>query len=1326
VASFLSAPRFDSAELTQRAAMVHGVAKTVAGVMVAFQGAMLLVLGADRTRSYVIMGVSVLLAAIAMAINRRGRVHAAAIAVVVGLAVLFAALALTGGGVRAPAADGFVVVVLVAALLLGGKAGLLAGIAWMVFGLLLVWLEYAGLLLGPPVQHTPMSLWLIQAIVIGIVLKAQGMSAGLVRGALERAEAEVEGRRRTEERLEQALDAGEIGVWEHHIRTNRTHADPRVFEIFGRPVAADGVPEEEWLTWVHPDDVERLHSTIRSLAYAPGRARQSFRAVRLDGTVRHVGAAAASVVGPLGEPESIVGMNVDVTDKMLADEEIQRTVRALGERIKEVTLLHAVTRILSDQPFGRHVLADVVQRIPYGWQYPEVCQARISCGDIEVATAGWQDSGWKLSESFGTAEDPGLIEVVYVEQRPEELEGPFLREERTLLGSLAELLTANLERTRAEAALRVSELKFGTIFRESPVALSVTHRDTGRVVEVNDAFVRLFGAERREDLVDRTTVELGLITPEDRQRYLIDPIDAASAGSLLVPVRTLQGEPRTCDFSLSLYELGGEKYILTGIVDLTDRLRAEEALKLSELKFGTIFRTSPVALSVSELETGCLVEVNDAFLQLVGAPSAEGVLGKTSLELGLLTPEVRQRGLLEQVALGRMNGLVVPAHNLRGETVMTEMSLATYEMGGRSYMLTSIIDITERLRAEQDARTELAERQRVQRRLDLTLSAGGIGTWEFDPASGRIQADPSLFDLYGIPRTPDHTIHISTWAERIHPEDRERAQAEFMRAAQGAPEVQVDLRAVRPDGSMLYLHAVAAPLAADGEHAARVVGVTVDITRLKVTELELRKHQEGLEALVATRTKELRAAKDAAESANRAKGVFLAHMSHEIRTPMNAILGYAQLLNTDNSLDAEQRRKINAIHTSGDHLLTLLNDVLEMSRIEAGRTTLSAEPLDLHLLVDGVRSMFVELTNRKGISLDVRPDPHLVRALHSDPGKIRQVLINLLGNAVKFTDRGTVTVRVRSEEVGPEQALVTIEVQDTGPGIQAGDLDTIFSAFGQAEAGRQRAGTGLGLAISRSFARLLGGDLTVASTVGEGSTFSFTFTAQRISEAGLGEARKVLARKLDPGETRRRALVVDDVPSNLEILSESLSRAGFETRTAMSGEEALATHDAWAPDLVMMDLHMPGIGGLAAVRQLRKMGTKAAIVVATAAADDSTEESVEAAGANALIRKPYRDTELFDAIARSMGVIFVEAKPLPVRARRGPRPPLATLLRELPDELAAELATAARQARAARLTQLSERVGEHSQEAANAIREMANSFRYKAIIEALEEGRNGK
>ena len=427
------------------------------------------------------------------------------------------------------------------------------------------------------------------------------------------------------------------------------------------------------------------------------------------------------------------------------------------------------------------------------------------------------------------------------------------------------------------------------------------------------------------------------------------------------------------------------------------------------------------------------------------------------------------------------------------------------------------------------------------------------------------------------------------------------------------------------------------------------------------------------------------------------------------------------MLKADESLDEQQRRKVGAIHSSGDHLLGLLNDILEMSRIEAGRLTLSVEPFDLRDLLDGVQSMFTELTSQRGLQFEMNIAPTVVRGIQSDAGKIRQVLINLLGNATKFTDRGGIVVRVSSRDVDAERCEVEIAVADTGPGIARDDQEMIFTAFGQAQGGKLRSGTGLGLTISRSVARLLGGDLSVESTVGSGSTFTFTFTAARIPDVALPQvSRRRSTQRLAPAETRRRALVVDDVASNRELLEEALSRAGFETRSAASGEEAIKVHDEWNPDIVMMDLHMPGMGGMSAIQYLRDARTKAVIVVTTAGADDSTEAAVMQAGAVGFLRKPYRESHLFETVGRALNVTFVEngeghAAPPPAPAQS-----LDSLVREIPPELVAELRDACRQARATRLLQIADRVAQHSDAAAGAIRELANGFRYRVLLEALD------
>jgi PAS domain S-box-containing protein len=895
-----------------------------------------------------------------------------------------------------------------------------------------------------------------------------------------------------------------------------------------------------------------------------------------------------------------------------------------------------------------------------------------------------------------------------------------------VLQDITESRSALLKLVEQADRLRESEQRFTRVFKSVPAGLAISRVDDGRFIEVNDAFERIFGYSR-DEVIGQLSTDLGLwIDPAEREKFVrrVSGGGGELAGHEL-HLRAKGGQPLVIQISAQVVEFQGVEALLTSFIDVTAQREAEEALKLSEKKFSTIFRESPVALSVTEFDTGRLVEVNGPYLELVGASSPGEILGKTLLELGIHSAEIRERLILAPVRGGRSKRLIAPVRRLDGESRTVELSLCTYEVEGRKFILASTIDVTDRLRAEDLARQELAERRRVQRRLDLALRAGGILTFELDPVTRRIQADLGISDLYGITRGDDGTVSWDTWGARIHPDDFPPVVEQLKRIEGGSPEAFVDFRVVRPDGSLRYVHGAAALLPANGDHRARIVGVNIDVTRHMLTELELRKHQEGLEALVATRTAELRAAKEAAESASRAKDAFLSHMSHEIRTPMNAILGYAQLLQADAALEEDQRRKVTAIHTSGDHLLGLLNDILEMSRIQAGRMTFSIQPFDLHALLDGVRPMFTELTSQRGLQFSLQLAPDLVRGIESDPGKVRQVLVNLLGNATKFTDRGGIAVRVSSRAIGPEQCQVTMEVEDTGPGIPPDDHEVIFSAFGQAAPGRDRAGTGVGLTISRSMARLLGGDLTVQSTVGQGSTFTFTFTATRVPDVALGETERVRGgQRLDPAETRRKALVVDDVPSNRELAQESLSRAGFQTRGAATGEEGIELSRSWGPDLLLIDLHMPGMGGLAAVKVLREADSEAVIVVTTAGTDDATEAAASAAGAAGFLRKPYRVSELFETIGRAMGVRFIEVEGAAAAPADTERPDLAVLVRAIPADLIAELREACRQARALRLVQLADRVAEHSAPAAEAIRELANGFRYRALLEALE-GTNG-
>ena len=375
-----------------------------------------------------------------------------------------------------------------------------------------------------------------------------------------------------------------------------------------------------------------------------------------------------------------------------------------------------------------------------------------------------------------------------------------------------------------------------------------------------------------------------------------------------------------------------------------------------------------------------------------------------------------------------------------------------------------------------------------------------------------------------------------------------------------------------------------------------------------------------------------------------------------------------------------------------------------MSKIEAGRATLIVEPFDLGELLNDVRLMFRELTGKKGLTLTFEQDPQLPRALAGDAVKVRQVLINLLSNAVKFTERGRVTVRPSSRAgAAPGSAHRRIAVEDTGPGIEARNLARIFDAFDQADSKMRAGGTGLGLAISRNFARLMNGDLVVESTPGKGSVFTFWFEAGTASSGAIPAADvQPVPTGLDPEQPARKVLIVDDVQTNRDLLDELLSRVGFITRLAASGEEALEVVHEWHPDLVLMDVRMPGMGGLEATRRLRKGGSKAAIIAITASSLAEAEAETRAAGMDAFVRKPYQEGELFAVIGERLGVRYVygPAVPLPfARTDHGAvaGSTLSQRLSDLPPTLIDQLREAAIEGRAKRLESLADQVGQFSE-----------------------------
>ncbi len=410
---------------------------------------------------------------------------------------------------------------------------------------------------------------------------------------------------------------------------------------------------------------------------------------------------------------------------------------------------------------------------------------------------------------------------------------------------------------------------------------------------------------------------------------------------------------------------------------------------------------------------------------------------------------------------------------------------------------------------------------------------------------------------------------------------------------------------------------------------------------------ELQRHHEHLEDLVRDRTVELRMAKERAEVANHAKSAFLARMSHELRTPLNAIMGYAQILKMDRGLNERQNVGLNTIYSSGEHLLLLIIDILDLSQIEAGKTELRPVTMLPHAFLGQLADIIRVKAEEKGLRFEFDCADDVPTAIQADEKRLRQILLNLLSNAVKFTEQGQVTLAVRvidreqPEAPEPQRARLRFEVRDTGSGISPGELERIFEPFEQAgDAQSRAAGTGLGLAISRQLVRLMGGDIRVDSRLGAGSLFWFDLWVTCVNaDSSSGDPRSLSAVALLSGVTgyegpRRRIVIADDVLANRTMLVDLLSPLGFDTLEAANGQEALDLVRDTAPDLVLMDLTMPVMDGLEAMRQIRagKAGHAVPIIALSANASNIDREQSLAAGASSFIAKPFGRASLLEHV----------------------------------------------------------------------------------------------
>jgi PAS domain S-box-containing protein len=827
-------------------------------------------------------------------------------------------------------------------------------------------------------------------------------------------------------------------------------------------------------------------------------------------------------------------------------------------------------------------------------------------------------------------------------------------EAKRVLTFVASQAASAVERRRSEQIQRESQDYFTKSFHASPALMLLADLATAKILETNEAFLRASGFTR-DEVIGRTSIDLGVWADQlERERFITELRARGFVHDYETVFHNKRGAPRYVLLNADVFELGGRPAMLITAIDLTERRRREEVQEAT-------YRISRAVLAGGDLHglftevhriIGGLMPARNFYIALLSADGRsvsfpyfsdqhDGGRPHTPPErlIGLgFTEYVIESGRPTLITQAELTKILYARGDYRPPTTAPLVRLgAPLMIDGRpvgalalhSYDNVAAYDADDLALVDFVAQQAAAAVRRREAELALARAERqfrGIfenaveGLYQSTPDGRFLRVNPALSQMLGYD-SPEQMIEaVNDIGAQFYA--RPARREEFLQLIRSADEVSdFESEISRRDGSHVWVSESVRVIRRPTGEPDHFEGVVIDITARREAD------------------RALRAAKEAADEASRAKTQFLASMSHELRTPLNGILGYTQILRRDTALSEKQRSGLGIIHQSAEHLLALINDVLDLAKIEARKLELHPSEFGLLEFCQNVAEVFAPRAREKNLRLETSFAADLPRTVICDAQRLRQVLFNLLSNAVKFTQQGGVVFTIERAMFG----AVRFSVSDTGPGIPESDQARLFEPFAQLGDHRQRiGGTGLGLNVSRNIVEQMGSRLHVESRVGWGTRFWFDVVLREGTRAPAPAGSNSPWRITGYEGARRRVLVADDHEPNRILLLDLLQPLGFEIVTATDGEEAIRVALDTKPHVALLDVRMPHVDGLTAARRIcDALGTAAPVTIAiSASAHDQQHANALAAGCVAFLAKPFKDEELFCLIGRHLGLTW--------------------------------------------------------------------------------------